>query len=127
MKADDKLNQELIRLIKGILLLSAVVYLFSIILGFHLDFLIGCVLGTAFSCWNMWYLSIVVRKSVGKSEKNAKRYLALNYFFRYFVFAIIFAASVYFYYISTLGVTIPVFYPRLIFAFNLLINRKEEK
>ena len=127
MKTKGTLNNEIKNLIIGISVLCGISFAVSLFWGFRLDYLFGTIIGLLFSCLNMSYLAYTVTRSAGMSQQKAKRYLSTNYFFRYLVFGIIFAISVYSKYINTIAVTLPLFFPRLVLAYNLFILRKEEK
>ncbi len=126
MKTKGTLNNEIKNLIIGISILCIISFAVSLIWGFRLYYLLGTIIGLLFSCFNMSYLAFTVEKSVGMSLVKSKRYLTKNYFFRYLIFSIIFVISVYSKYISTLAVTLPLFFPRIVLAFNLYFGRKEE-
>ena len=126
MKDKGKLHHDIKKLVIGISILSLIAFGVSLIWGFKIDFLIGTIIGLAFSCCNMAYLGYTISKSVKMSQAKSRRYLVSNYLLRYLIFGIIFVLSVYSNYISTLAVTLPLFYPRIVLAINLFFERKEE-
>lgn len=126
MKTKGTLNNEIKNLIIGISILCIISFAVSLFWGFKLNYFLGTIIGLLFSCLNMIYLSYTVEKSVGMTQLKSKRYLVINYFIRYLIFSIIFVISVYSKYIGTLAVTLPLFFPRIVLAFNLYFGRKEE-
>lgn len=126
MKIKGTLNNEIKNLVIGISVLCFLSFIFSLFWGLRIDYLIGTIIGLVFSCSNMIYLAYTVSKAVKMSQIKAKRYLMVNYFFRYFIFGVIFVFSVYSKHISTLAVTLPLFFPRIVLTFNLYFVRKEE-
>lgn len=126
MKIRETLNNEIKNLIIGISILCIISFAVSLFWGLKLNYLLGTIIGLLFSCLNMSYLAYTVVKSVNMSQLKSKRYLVINYFIRYLIFSIIFVISVYSKYVSTLAVTLPLFFPRIVLAFNLYFGRKEE-
>lgn len=115
MQPKSKLYLEIEQLVVKMIILNTIVFFISLIWGFKLSILFGLLVGLVFSCLNMVYLGYTVSNSVQKSTKKAKNYLMVNYILRYLVFIILLAISVNVKFISTIGVTLPLFYPKVIY------------
>lgn len=126
MKNNNGLHHDIKKLVIGMSILSLIAFGISLIWGVKIDFLLGTLIGLAFSIFNMIYLGYTVTKAMNMEHGKAKKYLVSNYLFRYLVFGVIFALSVYSNYVNILALILPLFYPRIVLAVIAIFDRKEE-
>lgn len=124
MKITTQIKNELIPIYKGMGLLCGITFIISLFFGFRLSFLSGIILGYSYVCWNLYYLGYTISNSVMKNQKHAKRNMRLSYALRLLVFAVLFAFSAFTPYISIVGVTLPLLYPKIVMGFNLFKGRR---
>lgn len=124
MKITPQIKTELVLLYKGMGIVNVIVFAISLFTGFKLSFLFGLIIGYIYICWNLYYLGYTISKSVYKTQKNAKRYMRGNYILRYAILVLIFGIAFNATFISTLGVVIPLFYPKIVLGFNVLKGRR---
>jgi len=124
MKEKSKgLYQEVKNLVIYMAFLNSAIFILSLFWGFNIYLFLGLIAGLLFSCFNMIYLGYSINKSIEKSPEKAKRYLFINYILRYFVFCILFAISAKINLMCAIGLTIPLFYPKIIYLIKFF--RKE--
>ncbi len=123
MRLNKELSQEIKYLAKRMIILNVVAYFISLIWGFNLAMLISFVVGLGFSFLNSYFLAVTIEHSVLKDAKKAKNKMLMSYIVRYIVLAILFCifSSIDIY--SLFGLTIPLFYPKIIYTIKFL--RKE--
>ena len=130
------IKNELISLTPWIFIFDAAVYLISLIfLGLNYSMALGLILGTAVLYINLIQLGIssenvVDRYSINKDVKSSKRYMFSNYLLRYLIIgiAVYISLSVKLGFLfNTVGVVLPLIYPKLIYLIKSLYDRKEDK
>ena len=130
------IKNELISLTPWIFIFDAAVYLISLIfLGLNYSMALGLILGTAVLYINLIQLgvsseNVVDRYNINKDVKSSKRYMFSNYLLRYLIIgiAVYISLSVKLGFLfNTVGVVLPLIYPKLIYLIKSLYDRKEDK
>ncbi|HNX64006.1 MAG TPA: hypothetical protein PKI60_02325 [Oscillospiraceae bacterium] len=130
------IKNELISLTPWIFIFDAAAYLISLIfLGLNYSMALGLILGTAVLYINLIQLGIssenvVDRYNINKDVKSSKRYMFSNYLLRYLIIgiAVYISLSVKLGFLfNTVGVVLPLIYPKLIYLIKSLYDRKEDK
>ena len=127
------IRNELIKLLPMVLLLDLTLYAISVIfIGISYSMALGLLLGTAVLLINLYLLAnsserALLRYKTTNSEKSAKRAMFQGYLLRYLVvgLALYVSVSVKFGFLfNTIGVIVPMVYPKLIYFIQGLTNKK---
>ncbi|MFA5658767.1 MAG: ATP synthase subunit I [Oscillospiraceae bacterium] len=127
MKISPGIKAELKPMLIGMVILNAAVSAVTLIFGFNPPMLIGLAVGCAFMCGNMLYLGFTVSRAVEMTVGRSKKVVVINYLLRYSILGLIVFLAYQTKYINALGIFIPLFYPKPVYAFNRFVIRKEEK
>lgn len=128
------IKNELVMLIPRVIILDSIIYVISIFfMGINYSMALGLILGTAamfayFISIGISVENVILRYKLTKNEKKTKTIMFSNYLIRYLIIglAIYLSFSLKFGFLfNTFGVVIPLFYPKLIYFMQSILNKKE--
>ena len=88
--------------------------------------LLGNLLSFAVAIFNFFFMGITVQKAVTMEAEDAKKLIKSSQKMRSFAVLVILAAGVLMPWFNTVAVIVPVFFPRIAYAFRPLIKDKKE-
>lgn len=109
-----------------VLLFDAVAYIVSLpFMGINYSMALGLLLGTVVLSANLIILGNAAETALNHKERSAKFHMAGSYVLRCLIAAAAIGLSFKFSFVlNPIGTAVPLFYPKLIYILNSLINRE---
>lgn len=121
------INKELSFLLPRTFIFDGVVYLITLpFCGFHLDILLGLLLGTFVMLLNFVLLGISSEHAVERQVGAAKRLMTLSYIGRFAIMGCLFAFCVITGYANVVTAAIPTMYPRWSYTLDAAVKKRKE-
>jgi hypothetical protein len=94
-----------------------IAYLLSTLwLGLNLRFALGLAIGTAVLLINLFILRNSIQRAVMFGTKRAKKIMFAGYMVRMLLFSVAFYVSLVTFFVNSVAVTLPQFYPKIMYA-----------
>ena len=126
-QSGNPLRSMLREMVPGLVVLTVIAFLISLIWGFKLSVLIGFLVGLIFVVLSYFYMAETIYKSVRQSKKKAQRLMFFCYLSRYLMLVLLCLIAIKTKLFSVFGVLIPQLFPRIVLTLGNFKERKAVK
>lgn len=106
-------------------ILTLLIYLLFVRLDVRV--ILSLVIGSVLAVGNFLVMGIFLQRAIKKDQSAVKTYVRLSYTYRMLIIFIVLAVCLYSGQFDTIGLLLPLVFPRLIIAINSFLQKKQRK